>query len=58
MGVRRVVLALVVLAALALAATRATADDSTPPVVCVSAIGPVDASGRGDITPVEAGDCP
>lgn len=51
-------LALVALAALGLVATRAVADDSTPPVVCVSAVGPVDANGHGDTTPLEAGDCP
>ena len=51
-------LALAVLAALGLVAARAVADDPAPPVVCVSAVGPVDAHGRGHATPVEAGACP
>ena len=59
MGVREIVLALVILAAvLGLVAAQATADDSAPPVVCVSAVGPVDATGHGDTVPVESGDCP
>lgn len=58
MGVREIVLALVVLAVLCLGVVQATADDSAPPAVCVSAVGPVDAGGRGETTPVETGECP
>jgi len=65
-GVRGIVLALVVLALLglglaratALGLARATAEDSVPPGACVSAVGPVDAHGNGETTPVRAGDCP
>jgi len=56
--VRGIVLALVVLALLGLGLARATAEDSLPPGACVSAVGPVDANGNGETTPVEAGDCP
>jgi hypothetical protein len=56
--VRGILLALVVLTLLGLGLAQATADDSKPPSVCVSASGPVDADGHGDTTPVEAGDCP
>ena len=55
---RVTVLALVVLALLGLGLAQATADDSPPPQVCVSVVGPVDARGHGETTPVEAGDCP
>lgn len=57
MFVRGIVLALVVLTLLGLGLAQATADDS-PPSVCVSAVGPVDAGGHGETMPVEAGDCP
>jgi hypothetical protein len=55
--VRGILLALVVLGLLGIGLTQATADD-TPPNVCVSAVGPVDAGGHGETTPVEAGECP
>ena len=58
MVVRGIVLALVVLILLGIGLTQATADDSPPPNVCVSAVGPVDAGGHGETTPVEAGECP
>ena len=58
MGTRGIVLALVVLALLGLGLARATAEDSVPPGACVSAVGPVDAHGNGETTPVRAGDCP
>ena len=58
MVVRGIVLALVVLTLLGLGLAQATADDTSPPNVCVSAVGPVDAGGHGETTPVEAGDCP
>jgi len=57
-GTKGIVLALVVLALLGLGLARATAEDSLPPGVCVSAVGPVDAHGNGETTPVRAGDCP
>lgn len=56
--VRGIVLALVVLTLLGIGLTQATADDTSPPNVCVSAVGPVDAGGHGETTPVEAGECP
>ena len=55
---RGILLALVVLTLLGLGLAQATADDSAPPNVCVSAVGPVDAGGHGNTTQVEAGDCP
>jgi hypothetical protein len=58
MGVREIVLALVVMALLGLGLEAATADEPEPAPACISAIGPVDASGRGDTTPDRAGDCP
>lgn len=58
MGGRRIVLLLSSLALLGLGVAQAVADDSPPPVVCVSAVGPVGASGEGDATPAVAGDCP
>jgi hypothetical protein len=57
-GGRKIVLLLSSLALLGLGVAQALADDSPPPVVCVSAVGPVDASGHGDATPTVAGDCP
>ena len=58
MVVREILLALLVLALLGVGLAQATADDSPPRNVCVSAVGPVDAGGHGGTTPVEAGDCP
>jgi hypothetical protein len=58
MGVRRIVLGLVLIALLGLGIAQATAGGSEPAGVCVSAVGPVDANGRGDATPAEHGDCP
>jgi len=58
MRMREIMLAIVVLALLCLGVTQASAGDAPPPVVCVSAVGPVDANGHGDATPVESGDCP
>jgi hypothetical protein len=55
---REIMLAIVVLAVLCLGVTQASAGDAPPPVVCVSAVGPVDANGHGDATPVESGACP
>ena len=57
-GVRGIVLVLVVLALLGLGIAQATAGDSEPARVCVSAVGPVDADGQGDAAPVADGDCP
>ena len=57
MVARGIVLALVLLTLLGLGLAQATADGSAPPNVCVSAVGPVDASGHGATTPVEGGDC-
>lgn len=57
MVVKGIVLALVVLTLLGLGLAQAPADDSAPPNVCVSAVGPVDAGGQGETTPVETGDC-
>ena len=58
MGVRAIVLALVVVMLIGLALEATAADDEERPQVCVSAVGPVDASGRGETTPHEAGECP
>lgn len=58
MVVRGILLALVVLSLLGIGLTQATADDTPPSNVCVSAVGPVDADGHGETTPVEAGECP
>jgi uncharacterized membrane protein YqgA involved in biofilm formation len=55
---RETMLALVILAVLCLGVTQASAGESPSPVICVSAVGPVDATGDGDTTPVEHGDCP
>ena len=51
-------LALVILAVLCFGMTQASAGQPAPPSVCVSAVGPVDADGQGDATPVKHGDCP
>ena len=51
-------LALVILAVLCLGVTLASAEEPPPPVVCVGAVGPVNANGHGDTTLVESGDCP
>lgn len=58
MGGRKILLILSSLALLGIGVAQALADDSPPPVVCVSAVGPVDASGHGDAAPAVAGDCP
>ncbi len=58
MGGRKIVLTLAIPALLGFGVASAVADDSPPPVVCVSAVGPVDAGGHGDTTPAVAGDCP
>jgi hypothetical protein len=55
---KEVMLAIVILVVLCLGVTQASAGDDPAPVVCVSAMGPVDASGHGDTTPVKSGDCP
>ena len=55
---REIMLGLVILAVLCVGVTQASAGDAPPQVVCVSAVGPVDANGDGDTTPVESGDCP
>jgi hypothetical protein len=55
---RELILALAILAVLCLGVTQASAGESPPPIVCVSAVGPVDANGQGDTTPVKSGDCP
>ena len=55
---RGIVLGLVLLALLGLGLAQATAGDSGPPRVCVSAVGPVDADGQGETTAVKDGDCP
>jgi len=55
---RETMLAIVILVVLCLGVTQASAGDAPPPVVCVSAVGPVDANGHGDTTSFESGDCP
>ena len=54
---KEIMLAIVILVVLCLGVTQASAGDAPRPVVCVSAVGPVDANGHGDTTPVESGDC-
>jgi len=56
--VREVLLAVVILTVFCLGITQASAGEPAPPVVCVSAVGPVDAKGQGMTTPVKYGDCP
>ena len=58
MRIREIMLAIVILAVLCLGVTHASAGDTPPPVVCVIAVGPVDANGHGDNTPFASGDCP
>jgi hypothetical protein len=58
MRVREVMLAIVILAVFCLGVTQASAGESPLPVVCISAVGPVDANGHGETTPIEQGDCP
>ena len=53
-----IVLTLVILTVFCLAVTQASAVEPASPTVCVSAVGPVDASGDGMATPVRQGDCP
>jgi len=53
--VREILLAVFILMVLI---TQASAGEPAPPVVCVSAVGPVDANGQGVTSPVEYGDCP
>ncbi len=55
---REIMLAIVILVVLCLGVTQASAGDAPPAVVCVSAVGPVDANGQGDTTSFESGDCP
>ena len=45
-----IVLALIIAALVGLGLEAATAQDSEPPTVCISAVGPVDSDGRGDTT--------
>jgi hypothetical protein len=56
--IKGIVLGLVFVTLLALGIAQATADDSEPARVCVSAVGPVGPDGRGGATPVQSGDCP
>jgi hypothetical protein len=56
--VREILLAVSILIVFCFGVTQASAGEPPPPVVCVSAIGPVDANGQGVTTPVEYGDCP
>jgi len=46
-----IVLALIIAALVGLGLEAATAQDSEPPTVCISAVGPVDSAGEGDTTP-------
>jgi hypothetical protein len=55
---KEIMLAIVILVVLCLGVTQASARDAPPPVVCVSAVGPVDTNGHGDTTPFESVDCP
>ena len=57
MRMKEIILAIVILVVLCLGVAQASAEDAPQPVVCVSAVGPVDANGNGDITPFESGDC-
>ena len=47
---REIVLALIIAILLGLGLEAATAHDSEPPEVCISAVGPVDSGGQGDTT--------
>jgi hypothetical protein len=58
MRVKEILLALVILILSCLGMTQASAGEPAPPVICVSAVGPVDANGHGVTTPVKQGDCP
>jgi hypothetical protein len=58
MRLRHIVLTLVMVTLLGLWLETATADDPGRPTACVSAVGPVDASGQGASTAVESGECP
>ena len=58
MRVREILLAVFILMVFCLGITQASAGEPAPPVVCVSAVGPVDANGKGVTSPVEYGDCP
>lgn len=58
MRVGEILLTLVILTVFCLAVTQASAVEPASPAVCVSAVGPVDASGDGITTPVKQGDCP
>ena len=55
---REILVALVILTVFCFGMTQASAGEPAPPVVCVSAVGPVDANGQGATTPVKLGDCP
>jgi hypothetical protein len=55
---REILVALVILTVFCLGITQASAGEPPPPVICVSAVGPVDVNGHGVTTPVKQGDCP
>jgi hypothetical protein len=56
--VREIMMALVLLALLCLGVAQAAAGEPVRSMVCVSAVGPVDAAGHGATEAVEQGDCP